>query len=175
MPLNTTVENVTNRIVERSRDSRRTYLDRMARAAEDGPRRAHLSCGNQAHAYAAMGDDKTDLSTGKSPNIGIITAYNDMLSAHQPFQSYPDRIKAAARAAGGTAQVAGGVPAMCDGVTQGQVGMELSLFSRDVIALAAGVGLSHNTFDAALYLGVCDKIVPGLIIAASINDNQEWI
>ncbi|MEM7296465.1 MAG: phosphogluconate dehydratase, partial [Pseudomonadota bacterium] len=115
----------------------------------------------------AMGNDKDALVAERAPNIGIVTAYNDMLSAHQPFKDYPDRIKEAARRVGATAQVAGGVPAMCDGVTQGQVGMELSLFSRDVIALAAGVGLSHNTFDSALYLGVCDKIVPGLIIAAA--------
>ncbi|MEM8980782.1 MAG: phosphogluconate dehydratase [Pseudomonadota bacterium] len=167
MPLNATIEDVTARIIERSQKSRSAYLDRMARAADQGPKRAHLSCGNQAHAYAAMGRDKGTLIADKAPNIGIITAYNDMLSAHQPFQTYPDLIKEAARKAGGTAQVAGGVPAMCDGVTQGQVGMELSLFSRDVIALAAGVGLSHNTFDAAMYLGVCDKIVPGLIMAAA--------
>jgi phosphogluconate dehydratase len=114
-----------------------------------------------------MGDDKDALVAARLPNIGIVTAYNDMLSAHQPFQSYPDQIKAAARRVGATAQVAGGVPAMCDGVTQGQVGMELSLFSRDVIALATGVALSHNTFDAVLYLGVCDKIVPGLVMAAA--------
>jgi phosphogluconate dehydratase len=139
----------------------------MAAAAAEGPRRAHLTCGNQAHAYAPMGDDKAALVAEKAPNIGIITAYNDMLSAHQPFETYPEKIRTAARAAGGTAQVAGGVPSMCDGVTQGQTGMELSLFSRDVIALAAGIGLSHNVFDSALYLGVCDKIVPGLIMAAA--------
>ncbi len=140
----------------------------MARAREEGPRRAHLACGNQAHAYAAMPeDDKSALAVGAAGNIGIITAYNDMLSAHQPYERYPELIRAAARAAGGTAQVAGGVPAMCDGVTQGQAGMELSLFSRDVIALAAGVALSHNTFDTTVYLGVCDKIVPGLVIAAA--------
>ncbi len=167
MPLDDTIARVTDRIRERSHQTRSTYLANMARAAEEGPRRAHLSCGNQAHAYAAMGDDKGKLTDEKSPNIGIITAYNDMLSAHQPFATFPDLIKEAARATGATAQVAGGVPAMCDGVTQGQTGMELSLFSRDVIALAAGVGLSHNTFDAALYLGVCDKIVPGLVIAAA--------
>ncbi|MBF9032352.1 phosphogluconate dehydratase [Rhodobacterales bacterium HKCCE3408] len=167
MPLDARIEAVTAKIEERSRDSRATYLDRMRRAAEDGPRRAHLSCGNQAHAYAAMEGDKDSLVEARAPNIGIVTAYNDMLSAHQPFKDYPDRIKAAARRAGATAQVAGGVPAMCDGVTQGQVGMELSLFSRDVIALATGVALSHNTFDAAVYLGVCDKIVPGLVIAAA--------
>ena len=167
MSLNATIARVTTRIQDRSRPLRSAYLDRMRRAAGDGPRRAHLTCGNQAHAYAAMGGDKAALTGDRAPNIGIVTAYNDMLSAHQPFERYPDLIRAAARAAGGTAQVAGGVPAMCDGVTQGQVGMELSLFSRDVIALAAGVALSHNTYDSALYLGVCDKIVPGLVIAAA--------
>jgi phosphogluconate dehydratase len=167
MALNPTIEAVTARIVERSRDARRTYLDRMTAQVDAGVKRAHLSCGNQAHAYAAMGADKATLTDSRAPNLGIITAYNDMLSAHQPFETYPQRIKAAARAVGATAQVAGGVPAMCDGVTQGQTGMEMSLWSRDVIALAAGVALSHNTFDAAVYLGVCDKIVPGLIIAAA--------
>src|SRR6056297_1105982 len=166
MVLDDRIAAVTDRIVERSRDARTTYIDRMRRLAEDGPRRAHLTCGNQAHAYAAMGQDKESLADHRAPNLGIVTAYNDMLSAHQPFETFPDVIRKAARDAGGTAQVAGGVPAMCDGVTQGQVGMELSLFSRDVIALAAGVALSHNTFDSALYLGVCDKIVPGLVIAA---------
>ncbi|MEM1274719.1 MAG: phosphogluconate dehydratase [Pseudomonadota bacterium] len=167
MPLDNQIHAVTARIVARSTERRRQYLDRMSRLAEDGPRRAHLSCSNQAHAYAAMGRDKDDLVAERAANLGIVTSYNDMLSAHEPFKDYPDRIKAAARRAGATAQVAGGVPAMCDGVTQGQVGMELSLFSRDVIALATGVALSHNTFDAALYLGVCDKIVPGLVIAAA--------
>ncbi|ETX16416.1 phosphogluconate dehydratase [Roseivivax halodurans JCM 10272] len=167
MTLNATIEKVTDRIRARSEESRGIYLDRMRRAAEEGPRRAHLSCGNQAHAYAAMGEDKDSLAGSRAPNVGIVTAYNDMLSAHQPFERFPDVIREAARASGATAQVAGGVPAMCDGVTQGQVGMELSLFSRDVIALAAGVALSHNTFDSALYLGVCDKIVPGLVIAAA--------
>ncbi len=167
MTLNQTIADVTARIEERSSGMRATDLDRMARAADEGPRRAHLTCGNQAHAYAAMGQDQDRLATERAPNIGIVSAYNDMLSAHQPFERFPDLIRKAARAQGATAQVAGGVPAMCDGVTQGQVGMELSLFSRDVIALAAGIALSHNTFDAALYLGVCDKIVPGLIIAAA--------
>jgi len=167
MDLNPTVEAVTDRIIARSRDARGRYLDKIARAAEAGPKRAHLSCSNQAHAYAAMGEDKDPLVAEKSPNIGIVTAYNDMLSAHQPFETYPERIRAAARRAGATAQVAGGVPAMCDGVTQGQTGMELSLFSRDVIALASAVALSHDTFDAAIFLGVCDKIVPGLVIAAA--------
>ncbi|SFH22776.1 6-phosphogluconate dehydratase [Palleronia marisminoris] len=167
MPLNDTIARVTERIVERSKPQRETYLDRMARAADEGPKRAHLSCGNQAHAYAAMGDEQEHLATGRQPNIGIVSAYNDMLSAHQPYERFPDLIRAATKKVGATAQVAGGVPAMCDGVTQGQIGMELSLFSRDVIALATGVALSHNTFDAALYLGVCDKIVPGLVIGAA--------
>ncbi|WP_299840239.1 phosphogluconate dehydratase [uncultured Jannaschia sp.] len=167
MPLDTRIEEITDRIRERSRPTRESYLARMRDQAQKGPRRAHLDCGNQAHAYAAMGDQKDDLAEDRVANIGIVTAYNDMLSAHQPFKDYPDRIKAAARAAGATAQVAGGVPAMCDGVTQGQQGMELSLFSRDVIALATGIALSHNTFDSALYLGICDKIVPGLVIAAA--------
>ena len=167
MTLNPTIADVTERIRRRSVGSRSAYLARMAAAAEAGPRRAHLTCGNQAHAYAAMGADKAALAAGRTPNIGIITAYNDMLSAHQPYEAYPALIREAARIAGATAQVAGGVPAMCDGVTQGQTGMELSLFSRDVIALAAGVGLTHNTFDATLYLVVCDKIVPGLVMAAA--------
>ncbi len=167
MTLNATIARVTDRIRARSAATRDPYLDRLNRAAGTGPARAHLACGNQAHAYAAMGPDKDALATARSPNIGIVTAYNDMLSAHQPYENFPALIRAAARKSGATAQVAGGVPAMCDGVTQGQAGMELSLFSRDVIALAAGVSLSHNTFDAALYLGVCDKIVPGLIIAAA--------
>lgn len=167
MALNPEIEKVTNRIVARSRNSRSAYLERIGSAGEDGPVRAHLSCGNQAHAYAAMGQDQERLGIGRAPNIGIVTAYNDMLSAHQPFASFPDLIKATARAEGATAQVAGGVPAMCDGVTQGQPGMELSLFSRDVIALSAGVALSHNCFDASIYLGVCDKIVPGLVMAAA--------
>lgn len=167
MPLNPTIARVTDRIRTRSEAARGVYLERMARAVSQGPVRAHLSCGNQAHAYAAMGEAKDALVAAKVPNLGIITAYNDMLSAHQPFERYPDLIRAAAAQAGVTVQVAGGVPAMCDGVTQGQPGMELSLFSRDVIALAAGVAMSHNCFDAALYLGVCDKIVPGLIMAAA--------
>jgi phosphogluconate dehydratase len=167
MSLHATIARVTARIEARSSQSRTQYLDRMLAAAAAGPARSHLSCGNQAHAYAAMGDDKEALVAGRAPNIGIVTAYNDMLSAHQPYERYPDMIRAVARAAGATAQVAGGVPAMCDGVTQGQAGMELSLFSRDVIALAAGVAMSHNVFDASLYLGVCDKIVPGLVMAAA--------
>ncbi|MES2916141.1 MAG: phosphogluconate dehydratase [Pseudomonadota bacterium] len=167
MSLHPTVARVTDRIRARSEQTRAVYKERMAKAVSNGPVRAHLSCGNQAHAFAAMGADKAALTEAKVANLGIVTAYNDMLSAHQPFERYPDLIRTAAARAGVTAQVAGGVPAMCDGVTQGQPGMELSLFSRDVIALAAGVAMSHNCFDAALYLGVCDKIVPGLIMAAA--------
>jgi phosphogluconate dehydratase len=166
MPLNPTIARVTERIINRSKHTRSAYIKRMKALGDQGPRRAHLTCGNQAHAYAAMGTDQAALMAERQPNLGIVTAYNDMLSAHQPFQRFPDLIKDAAREYGATAQVAGGVPAMCDGVTQGQMGMELSLFSRDVIAMAAGIALSHNTFDAAIYLGVCDKIVPGLVMAA---------
>ncbi len=158
---------ITDRIVERSKPTREAYLDQVNRAAENGPHRGVLSCGNLAHGFAACSvHDKEALAGDRVPNLGIITAYNDMLSAHQPFERYPDLIRTAAKEAGGVAQVAGGVPAMCDGVTQGQPGMDLSLFSRDVIALSAAVGLSHNMFDAAAFLGVCDKIVPGLLIAA---------
>lgn len=166
MVLHAKIAEVTDRIIDRSSDTRGKYLDRMRQAADKGPARAHLSCSGQAHAFAGAGPDQDALATGTGGNLGIVTAYNDMLSAHQPFERYPELIRAAARKVGGTAQVAGGVPAMCDGVTQGEVGMELSLFSRDVIALAAGVAMSHNTFDAAVFLGVCDKIVPGLVIAA---------
>ncbi|MGR6431990.1 phosphogluconate dehydratase [Rhizobium sp. PAMB 3174] len=158
---------VTARIVERSKPTRERYLDRVRAAAAKGPHRAVLSCGNLAHGFAVCSpSEKAALAGDRVANLGIITAYNDMLSAHQPFETYPALIREAAHEAGGVAQVAGGVPAMCDGVTQGQPGMELSLFSRDLIAMAAGVGLSHNMFDAAVYLGVCDKIVPGLVIAA---------
>ncbi|MBN2905397.1 MAG: phosphogluconate dehydratase [Rhodobacteraceae bacterium] len=167
MPLHPVLQQVTEAIIARSEPTRSAYLQRIARAADEGPARAHLACGNQAHAYAAMGTEKDRLAAGRAPNLGIVTAYNDMLSAHQPFERFPALIKEAATRAGATAQVAGGVPAMCDGVTQGQTGMELSLFSRDVIAMAAAVALSHNTFDAAVFLGVCDKIVPGLVIAAA--------
>ncbi|MEM9197282.1 MAG: phosphogluconate dehydratase [Pseudomonadota bacterium] len=167
MPMHPTLAAVTDRIIDRSRDARSAYMARCDRWSEMGPGRAHLSCGNLAHAAAAAGADKASVAGEKAPNLGIVTAYNDMLSAHQPFERYPDIIRDAARAVGATAQVAGGVPAMCDGVTQGQPGMEMSLFSRDVIAMAAGVALSHNVFDAAVFLGVCDKIVPGLVIAAA--------
>ncbi len=166
--LNATVADVTRRIRERSAERRALYDARMADQHRRGVHRGELSCGNLAHGFAACGsEDKNSLKLMNSANLGIISAYNDMLSAHQPLETFPETIKAAARAMGSTAQFAGGVPAMCDGVTQGQPGMELSLFSRDVIAMAAAVGLSHNMFDAALYLGVCDKIVPGLFIAAA--------
>ena len=166
MSLNSTLKSVTDRIIARSEETRGTYLERMSAAASKGPSRAHLSCSGQAHAYAGAGQDQEALATKSAGNLGIVTSYNDMLSAHQPFERYPGLIRDAARETGGTAQVAGGVPAMCDGVTQGEAGMELSLFSRDVIAMATGVALSHNTYDAAVYLGVCDKIVPGLVIGA---------
>lgn len=166
MALHSKVAEVTDRIIARSKPTRSAYLDRMRIAADKGPARAHLSCSGQAHAYAAAGADQDALATGTAGNLGIVTAYNDMLSAHQPFEPYPDLIRRAAREAGATAQVAGGVPAMCDGITQGETGMELSLFSRDVIAMATAVAMSHNVFDAAVYLGVCDKIVPGLVIGA---------
>ncbi|TIT48793.1 MAG: phosphogluconate dehydratase, partial [Mesorhizobium sp.] len=161
------IEAITERIRQRSRPGREAYLGRIAEASNRTANRAVLSCGNLAHGFAVCSpSEKVALGGDRVPNLGIITSYNDMLSAHQPFETYPALIKDAAREAGGIAQVAGGVPAMCDGVTQGQPGMELSLFSRDVIAMAAAIGLSHNMFDAAVYLGVCDKIVPGLVIAA---------
>lgn len=167
MTISPKLADVTARIIKRSEKTRAAYLAAVESQMRDGPRRLRLTEGNLAHASAACPlHDKTQLFGAKWPNIGIITAYNDMLSAHQPFEKYPDIIRTAARKAGAVAQVAGGVPAMCDGVTQGQDGMELSLFSRDVIAMSAAVGLSHDMFDAALYLGVCDKIVPGLIMAA---------
>ena len=161
------LERITSRIEARSAASRQQYLDDVA-AARDAPKgRDSLSAGNKAHAFAACPvHDKQSMLGGEWPNIAIISAYNDMLSAHQPYHRYPDIIRDAARHCTATAQFAGGVPAMCDGVTQGQPGMELSLFSRDVIAMSAAIALSHNSFDAALYLGICDKIVPGLLIGA---------
>jgi len=167
MIINPTIKNVTDRITKRSETTRSDYLEKMNGARKEGPRRAHLTCGNQAHAYAPVPEDQKRLIDEAGGNIGIINAYNDMLSAHQPFQKYPEIIKKAARLVGGTAQVAAGVPAMCDGITQGQTGMELSLFSRDAIAMSAAIGLSHNVFDTTVYLGVCDKIVPGMIISAA--------
>ena len=167
MSLHATVAEVTRRVVERSRESRTSYLAKIDAARGDGPQRSRLSCGNLAHGFAACGPgDKASLRGGVKPNIAIVTAYNDMLSAHQPYERYPEIIREAARKIGATAQVAGGVPAMCDGVTQGRAGMEMSLFSRDVIALSTAVALSHDMFDAALFLGICDKIVPGMLIGA---------
>lgn len=167
MSLHPQLHAITERIVRRSAASRAAYLAGIDAALRDGPFRSRLSCGNLAHGFAACGGtDKKRLRGGVTPNLGIITSYNDMLSAHQPFETYPEQIREIAREWGATAQVAGGVPAMCDGVTQGRGGMELSLFSRDVIAQSTAIGLSHDMFDAAIYLGVCDKIVPGLLIGA---------
>ncbi|MDN6089903.1 MAG: dihydroxy-acid dehydratase, partial [Enterobacterales bacterium] len=165
--MNPTVSRVTQRIIERSRDSRAAYLAKIEKARSKKVHRSQLACGNLAHGFAACGqDDKASLTSMIKSNIGIVTSYNDMLSAHQPYETYPEQIKAALHSVGAVGQVAAGVPAMCDGVTQGQDGMELSLMSREVIAMSAAVGLSHNMFDGALYLGVCDKIVPGLFMAA---------
>ncbi|CAO3429200.1 Phosphogluconate dehydratase (EC 4.2.1.12) [Azospirillum argentinense] len=168
MSLHPVLDAVTRRIRERSRATRASYLERLRAAAAQGPRRLALGCANRAHGFAGCtaAEDKAALRGGSTPAIGIVTSYNDMLSAHQPYGDYPERLKAAVRAAGGVAQVAGGVPAMCDGVTQGEPGMELSLFSREVIAMGTAVALSHGTFDGVLCLGVCDKIVPGLLIGA---------
>ena len=166
MSLHPVTQRVTERIAERSRTTRGDYLARMEAARENSPARTRLSCGNLAHGFAAAGEDKAHLRGAKGGNVGIVTAFNDMLSAHQPYEPYPALIRMAARNAGGSAQVAGGVPAMCDGVTQGRVGMEMSLFSRDTIALATAVALTHDMFDAVMCLGICDKIVPGLLIGA---------
>ncbi len=165
--MNPVIDKVTDRIADRSKQSRDDYLRKIAKAASNGPSRDKLSCSNVAHAMAASSAiEKQALSGSTSANIGIVSAYNDMLSAHQPFETYPELIKKTAAEYGATAQFAGGVPAMCDGVTQGQDGMDLSLFSRDVIAMSTAVALSHDMFDAALCLGICDKIVPVLMIGA---------
>lgn len=158
---------VTERLIERSRATRQSYLSLIQRAAESGPQRGHLQCANFAHGVASCdSSDKQRLRLMDSANVAIVTAYNDMLSAHQPYAHYPERIKQVLRDIGSVGQVAGGVPAMCDGVTQGEPGMELALASREVIALSTAIALSHNMFDAALYLGICDKIVPGLLMGA---------
>ena len=165
--LNAVLAEVTNRIIERSRATRTAFMARTDRYKSDEPRRKKLSCANYAHVVAASSEtDKLQQALDAVPNLGIVNSYNDMLSAHQPFHDYPEKIRVAARKVGATVQVAGGVPAMCDGVTQGRPGMELSLFSRDVIAMATAISLSHDAYDAALMLGVCDKIVPGLVIGA---------
>jgi phosphogluconate dehydratase len=167
MTIDRTVAAVTDRIRRRSATDRSAYLERLEKARRRGPVRNALGCTNLAHGWAAApADDKIMLREARRPNVAIVSSYNDMLSAHQPFERFPQIIKRAAREVGASAQFAGGVPAMCDGVTQGEPGMELSLFSRDVIALATAVALSHNMFDAALCLGICDKIVPGLLIGA---------
>ncbi len=166
MTLHPTVERVTQRIIEKSRDGRARYLELMEREAERFPNRNALSCSNLAHGFAASLEDKPAIKSGRGANLAIVTAYNDMLSAHQPYGRYPEAMKLYAREVGATAQVAGGVPAMCDGVTQGQDGMELSLFSRDTIALSTAVAMSHAMFDGMALLGICDKIVPGLVIGA---------
>jgi len=161
------VEQVTQSLRQRSKSTRQDYLDRCSRTRDEQPPRKRLSCGNIAHGYAACGEDEKKLISGmKAANLAIISAYNDMLSAHQPLANYPAMIKQIARELGGTAQVASGVPAMCDGVTQGQPGMDLSLFSRDVVAMSTAIGLSHNMFDGVVCLGICDKIVPGMLIGA---------
>jgi phosphogluconate dehydratase len=166
-PVHPVLAAVTERLVERSRSSRAAYLERVAAAAHRGPARGRLGCANLAHGFAAAeGSEKLSLRSGRKPNLAIVTSYNDMLSAHQPYVDYPPVLKRAAARAGGLAQVAGGVPAMCDGITQGRDGMQLSLYSRDVIAMSAAIALSHDMFDGALMLGVCDKIVPGLLIGA---------
>ncbi len=165
--LHPTLQSVTDRIIDRSRDSRSAYLEQVKRSEQNQPRRTRLSCTNFAHAVAAASSaDKLILHQERSPNVGIVSAYNDMLSAHQPFDRFPEIIREAVRSKGASAQFAGGVPAMCDGVTQGRAGMELSLFSRDVIAQATAIALSHDVFDAVIYLGTCDKIVPGLVMGA---------
>ena len=165
--INTTIEQVTQRIIERSKTQRKQYFERINAQFNAGRKRGSLSCGNLAHGFAGCGsEDKEILSDTVLPNLGIVTAYNDMLSAHKPYEDYPPMIRKYALKHGAVAQVAGGVPAMCDGVTQGQVGMELSLFSRDVIAMSSAIALTHNMFDGAINLGICDKIVPGLLIAA---------
>jgi len=164
--MNPEIIKITERIKKRSHDTRQNYLENMRKQLTESPQRKKLSCGNLAHGAAACGANKSDILGGLTANLGIVTAYNDMLSAHQPFETYPNLIKQSALENGGTAQVAGGVPAMCDGITQGRPGMEMSLFSRDVIALSTAIALSHEMFDGQLLLGVCDKIVPGLLIGA---------
>jgi phosphogluconate dehydratase len=164
--MNDTLHRVTQRVIENSRATRSAYLDLIRREGDNMGERSAVSCSNLAHAYAGAEEDQPAMLAGRGPNIGIVTAYNDMLSAHAPYYRYPERLKIYAREVGATAQVAGGVPAMCDGVTQGETGMELSLFSRDTIALGTAVALSHAMYDGVLMLGICDKIVPGLLIGA---------
>lgn len=165
--MNSTIQNVTNRIIARSADTRAAYLEKIRAARKQGPLRGELSCGNLAHGFAACNQaEKNELKSFTKANIAIVSAYNDMLSAHEPYKTYPDIIKQAIKEVGSVAQFAGGVPAMCDGVTQGNPGMDLSLMSRDVIAMSTAIGLSHNMFDGTLMLGICDKIVPGMFMGA---------
>lgn len=165
--MNSQIAEVTQRIIERSRDTRKAYLEKIEQARREGPLRGELSCGNLAHGFAACGAaEKSDLRSMTKANVAIVSSYNDMLSAHQPYETYPALLKEAIREVGSVAQFAGGVPAMCDGVTQGQKGMDLSLMSRDVIAMGTAVALSHNMFDSAMMLGICDKIVPGLLLGS---------
>ena len=172
--MNSTVQAVTQRIIDRSAETRAIYLETCDAATKPGAQRGGMGCANLAHAWAAMPEsDKIQLRTEKAPNIGIISAYNDVLSAHQPYEHAPEILRAAARQHGASAQVASGVPAMCDGVTQGNDSMELSLFSRDVIAMATAVGLSHGVFDATLCLGVCDKIVPDVSVFSGLS--AKWL
>ncbi|MGJ3629910.1 dihydroxy-acid dehydratase domain-containing protein [Sphingomonas sp. MMS24-JH45] len=172
--MNPTVSAVTDRIIERSRPTRSAYLALIERERGRWIGRPRLGCANLAHAYAGAPEDRDAMKAGGGLNIGIVTAYNDMLSAHAVYYRYPELMKVWAREVGATAQVAGGVPAMCDGVTQGYAGMELSLFSRDTIALATAVALSRGTFEGAALLGVCDKIVPGLLMGALRSATCRW-
>lgn len=165
--MNNIVKEVTERVIKRSAETRKVYLSQMAESKIAGVNRAHLSCGNLAHAFAGCGpEDKQELSENKTVNLGVVTAYNDMLSAHKTYENYPEKLRNFAHKNNAVVQVAGGVPAMCDGVTQGQIGMELSLLSRDTIALSTAIALSHNMFDGTICLGICDKIVPGLLIGS---------
>src|ERR1700758_5127430 len=165
---------ITQRVIERSKPTRSAYLKRIDGAQGKFPARGALSCANLAHGFAGLeGNEKLAIKTIREPNIGIVSSYNEMLSAHAPYKTFPDIIKAAARENGGVAQFAGGVPAMCDGITQGNAGMELSLFSREVIAMSTAVALTHNMFDAALCLGICDKIVPGLLMASGLSNDDK--
>ena len=165
--MNKVVKEVTERIIERSEQTRSTYLERTKKNFDSSVKRNKLSCGNLAHGFASCGShDKQSLADGREPNIGLTTAYNDMLSAHKTYEDYPKELRTYANEFKATLQVAGGTPAMCDGVTQGQPGMEMSLISRDIIALSTVIGLSHNMFNGAAYLGICDKIVPGMLIGA---------
>ena len=166
--LNSKIVEITERIINRSKDTRQNYLENIIAMEENSDTdRSSISCSNMAHAAATSAEDQDSVLMNSKPNIGIVSSYNDMLSAHKTYENYPEILRKYSLKYNAVAQVAGAVPAMCDGVTQGQPGMEMSLFSRDVISLSAAIGLSHNVFDSSVYLGVCDKIVPGLVIAAA--------